>query len=180
MLAAAWSRALAVLIMEFLIHSLLFHPWKELLVTARRENCGDAAASQLLFSVLGPGDAPWPGYQEHPTSGYLIFLSSLTFTLSFLLPTCNSHSLRTQRSRISGINFQTTTSSCPFLWSCGNSNQKSHRNGMMKEWAQIPMEFKCVFASRHGNSEKIPGKRLPGSRNSWEKQHFGHINPTIP
>lgn len=60
--AAAWSRALAVLIMEFLIHSLSFHPWKELLEIARRENCGDAAASQLLFSMLAPSDAPWiPG-----------------------------------------------------------------------------------------------------------------------
>lgn len=58
MLAAAWSRALAVLIIGFLIHSLLFHPWKELPETARRENCGDAAASQLLFSILAPSDAP--------------------------------------------------------------------------------------------------------------------------
>lgn len=37
--AAAWSRALAVLIMEFLIHSLSFHPWKELLEIVRRKNC---------------------------------------------------------------------------------------------------------------------------------------------
>lgn len=54
--AAVWSRALAVLIMEFLIHSLSFHPRKELLEIARRKNCGDA--SQLLFSMPAPSDAP--------------------------------------------------------------------------------------------------------------------------
>lgn len=178
--AAAWSRALAGLIMEFLIHSLSFHPWKELPEKARRENCGDAAASQLLFSMLVPSDAPWPGYQEHPKGGYLVFLSSLPFTLSFLLPTYNSHSLRTQYLRILGINFQTTTSSCPFLQSCGRSNQKSPRNEMMKDWAQFPMKFKCVFASKHGNLEKISGKRLAGSRDSWEKEYFGHTIQQFP
>lgn len=56
--AGAWSRALPALITEFLIHSLSFHPRKQLLEIARRENCEGAAASHLLFSMLDPSDAP--------------------------------------------------------------------------------------------------------------------------
>lgn len=50
---------------------------------------------------------------------------------------------------------------------------------MMKNCAQILMEFKRGFASRQGNWEKIPGKRLAGRETAGKSsilatsiQHF--------